>query len=92
MSKVKTVICPHCNSQINIRKKIIGRVSLSLGSSVLSGSIGSTLGIAGAIFSFPIAIPATLAGVAIGGIIGYSFGKKLDSNFDCPVCKMKVKI
>lgn len=87
MGGVKKVICPHCNAKVEFKKDSAGKWIGTIGGGVTGYVLASGLGIAGAILSAPIAIPAALVGLGIGAILGNRAGDALDSSVECPKCK-----
>ena len=93
MSKVKTVICPHCNTKVKFKKnstgQIVGTVAGGAGGYVLA----STLGIAGTVIGAPIAIPAAIVGGIVAAVIGNRAGDSIDRALvKCPKCHKNFSI
>ena len=81
--------CPHCSSLVVFTRgetgKWVGRVLGGVG----GWWIGSSLGIAGAIFGAPLAIAATIPAI----IVGFFAGNKVGNIFDkaiCPECDKEI--
>ena len=88
MSDVKKVICPHCGAKVEFQKNSAGKWVGTIGGAGAGYVLASGLGIAGAILSAPIAIPAALVGLALGALLGNRAGAAIDNaTVQCPSCK-----
>jgi len=88
MADSKNITCPHCGEKVIFKRDKTGRWV----GRVVGGGIGywlaGSLGIAGAVLGFPVAIAGGLVGLAIGASAGNEVGKRVDdSNSICPKCK-----
>jgi hypothetical protein len=92
MSKTRKIICPECDKDFGIKKGKSGRW---IGTVVGGGGgawLFSSLGIAGSILGWPIAIPATFVGLGIGAFVGNRAGKGIDNELKCPHCDKYVSL
>lgn len=93
MSDVKKVICPHCGEKVEFQKNSAGQWVGTVGGAGAGYVLASGLGIAGAILSTPIAIPAALVGLGIGALLGNRVGAAIDNaSVECPNCKKTMSI
>jgi DNA-directed RNA polymerase subunit RPC12/RpoP len=87
----KQIACPHCKSEVLFKKNSSGRWIGTIAGGGIGYFLASGLGIAGAIFSAPIAIPAALVGAGALALLGNRVGKDIDnSKPKCPKCNKKL--
>ena len=82
------VKCPHCKAVVTFKRDAKGRWVGTIAGGGLGYALAAGLGIAGAILSAPVAIPAAAVGLLIGAALGNRAGAAWDdSGSECPKCK-----
>jgi len=92
MSNVKKVICPHCDSKIDLKRGAGGRWVGTISGGGIGYVLGSSLGIAGTILGAPIAIPAAIVVGVLGTILGNRAGNVIDNEVMCPKCRKNMSV
>lgn len=93
MNEIKNVICPHCGKKVDFERNSKGQWVGTVGGAGVGYVLASGLGVAGAIMSAPIAVPAALIGLGIGAVLGNRVGAAIDnSSVECPNCKKSMSI
>ena len=93
MSEVKQIRCPHCDKLVRFKRNSAGKWIGTIVGGALGWKLAAGLGLAGAILGAPVAIPAALAGLGLGALIGNRAGSIVDNaTVECPNCRELMSI
>ena len=93
MSNIRKIICPHCNQKVGFERNSAGKWVGTVGGGIGGYTLASGLGLAGAILSAPVAIPAAIVGLGIGALLGNRAGAAMDNaTVECPHCEKLMSI
>lgn len=84
----KRVTCPHCSTKVEFKRDSTGKWVGTVAGGGLGYWLAGSLGIAGSILGWPVAIAAAGVGLALGAAAGNRIGAAYDdSQATCPNCK-----
>ncbi len=91
MAEQMRVSCPHCGKNSVFERNATGRWVGTAAGGGLGWLLAGSLGVAGTIIGFPVAVAAAGIGLAIGAAAGNRVGKAIDdSQATCPHCKQSM--